>query len=61
MQPGTDLCKKIILTQNNNNMLLIVVPSGIRTTYMVKLTMLNVLGQLSAARQQLLNSDYRAK
>ena len=37
LQPDTDLCKIVILTQNINNMLLIVVPSGIRT--MVKLTM----------------------
>ena len=60
MQPDTDLCKIVIvlLTQNIDNMLLIVVPSGIRTLHG---EINNVLRQFSAARQQLLNSDYRGK
>ena len=58
MQTDTDLCKIVVLTQSDNNMLLIKVPS---TVGYVHGEINNVLGQFSAARQQLLNSDYRGK
>ena len=49
MQPDTDLCEIVILTQNNNNMLSI---NKCLVGY-VHVEINNVLGQFSAARQQL--------